>query len=202
MKKRALALTALIITTFIIIGGCSGPPMSKKKIIEHINNDTLPVESVLVAYAYNINDLTIKVGEADYVFVGEVKDYIKTKYNYVDETPRTFYSVRVIENIKGELIQDQDIEVRKTGGIDKKGKKILVYQSDYLPKFDRYYIFSVYANPKGFITAVGPNSSILLQDKENYQDSEEYKKIIKAYQNQKEIDKKRYQSKYDKNYKK
>ncbi|HHW89279.1 MAG TPA: hypothetical protein GX745_00015 [Clostridiales bacterium] len=201
MKKRFFSLTVLLITAFVIIGGC-GKQLSKEEIIEYINNDSLPIEEVRVSYAFDVSKLANKVGGSDYVFIGEVKDYIRTEYGFFDETPRTFYSVRVVENIKGELIQDQDIELRKTGGIDKKGKKFILYDYDYLPKLNNYYIFSVLTQSNGGIEASGKNSSILIKDKENYQDSEEYKNIIDAYLNQNEdiIDREKEQSKYDKNY--
>lgn len=188
-----------MISAFVMVLGCNGD-LRKEKIIHYLNNESLPYEEVHVDYVYDIYNFANIVGDADYVFVGQVKDYIKTNYGYADKTPRTFYSVKVIENIKGELIQDNDIEVIKIGGIDQKARKFIIYDLDLLPKINQYYIFAVFADAKGQITAVGPTSSILLSDKDNYQNCESYKDIIKAYENPNTFDRERHQSKYDKNY--
>ena len=78
--------------------------------------------------------------------------------------PYTKYSVEVIENLKGELSQEEPIIITKDGGITKDGKFCELYERDVLPVKGNEYVFYVYAQEDGRNLVVGPNSSILLSD--------------------------------------
>ena len=56
----------------------------------------------------DIKNITQVVDFSDNVFVGVVEKYIRTN---VGEYPETVYSVRVIENLRGELDKDSKVEV-------------------------------------------------------------------------------------------
>ena len=78
--------------------------------------------------------------------------------------PYTKYSVEVIENLKGELSQEEPIIITKKGGITKDGKFCDLYESDTLPVEGNEYVFYVYAQEDGRNLVSGPNSSIPLSD--------------------------------------
>lgn len=198
MKKRIVSLIVLFLTILIIFSGCT-KPLSKEKMIELLGTDKIPTKEMHVFYTFDMTILANVVGDVDYVFVALVKDYIKTEY-IGDDYPRTYYLIDVIENIKGELIKDNSIELIKSGGIDKKGKTFYVYEDDYLPKINEYYIFSVYAQPNGDILSSGINTGIFIEKRENYKNDAEYSKIITAYENQNITNRQRFISKYDVNY--
>jgi len=96
------------------------------------NNENLPITKICASYAINVNNLEELIGDADYVFVGEVlkNDGVEYKKPVVVETelgskeyksPYTNYSLKVVENIKGNLVSN--IEISKVGGT----KKLFLY---------------------------------------------------------------------------
>ncbi len=71
--------------------------------------------------------------------------------------PYTKYSVEVIENLKGELSQEEPITITKKGGITKDGKFCDLYESDVLPVNGNEYVFYIYAQEDGRNLVSGPN---------------------------------------------
>ena len=83
--------------------------------------------------------------DADYVMIGKVVEELGVKYEFPimteneDGTPKelskpyTEYSVEVIENLKGELSQEEPIIISKDGGITKDWKFCYLYESATLP---------------------------------------------------------------------
>ena len=115
-------------------------------------------------------------GNADYVMIGKVVEELGVDYKWPvmkeneDGTqteltkPYTKYSVEVIENLKGELSQEEPITISKDGGITKDGKFCELHECDVLPVEGNEYVFYIYAQEDGSNLASGPNSSIPLSD--------------------------------------
>ena len=112
---------------------------------------------VCVDWAYDISDKRKVVGFHDYVFVGQVKKVVGTGYTDVDfsdglrmfSQPYTQYEIRVIENLKGELVTDRDIPLTKHDGAYFFGKKVSMMEGDSLPDVGECYIFICIADEKG-----------------------------------------------------
>lgn len=95
-----------------------------------INKETKPkIQTEAGSYTIDINSYSALAGDADYVIIGEVIEELGIDYKWPvilenedgserEETiPFTNYSVKVIENLKGELTQEKLINITKRGGI-------------------------------------------------------------------------------------
>ncbi|MSA02996.1 cell surface protein [Lactonifactor sp. BIOML-A3] len=130
----------------------------------------LPIDIINGSFEVDTNNKEAMVGNADYVFVGEVVEYVDTEYKFVNKTedgktsglPYSNYRVQVKQNLKGNLRQDSPIDLQKAGGINKDGTGYLLYTDDILPEIGRSYVFLVYVQPTGENLVSGPNSSIPL----------------------------------------
>lgn len=120
------------------------------------------VSVVCGSYTIDVNSYAELAGDADYVTVGEVIEELGTEYEM--STPYTNYSVKVKENLKGELTKDEPIIIIKDGGITEDKKCIIQYESDELPVVGKTYVFYIYAQPDGSNLVSGPNSSILVSE--------------------------------------
>jgi len=108
-----------------------------------------------------------------YVFIGEVVQYIKTDNHIKSDIPFTYYSVRVLENLKGTLKMDQDIVVKKLGGIKRDSDIFEYLKGDILPKVGEMYLFAAYVGSEELLCC-GPGTTYVLSD-DSYVDSEAYK---------------------------
>ena len=112
---------------------------------------------VCVDWAFDVSDKRKVVGFHDYVFVGEVKKVVGTGYTDVDfsdgmrmfSQPYTQYEIRVIENLKGELVTDRDIPLTKHDGVYFFGKRVSMMEGDSLPDEGECYIFICTAGEDG-----------------------------------------------------
>ena len=139
-------------------------------------NKEIEISEVMGCYTIDVHSYEALAGNADYVMIGKVVDELGVDYKWPvmkeneDGTqteltkPYTKYSVEVIENLKGELSQDELITITKKGGITKDGKFCDLYESDTLPVEGNEYVFYVYAQEDGRNLVSGPNSSIPLSD--------------------------------------
>ena len=110
--------------------------------------------------------------------MGQVEAYEKTEY--IDDDHRnTYYSVKILENIKGELVTDKEITVRKTGGIDKNKKKFVVCENDILPEVGKTYVFAAYVYDDE-LHCFGPGTAALIEDAKDYKESDVYKNYVEA----------------------
>ena len=135
------------------------------------------------------------VGFADYVFIGVVEKLNKRDID--NEFPNEYYSVAVLENLKGSLITDSNIEVVKHGGYSENGTLIL-YASDNLVGTGLCEIGDEYI----FIGFGQPDGSLLLEHLSgNVEYSDELKMdYLDFIENQIEIERERFKSKYDSEY--
>ena len=139
-------------------------------------NKEIEISEVMGCYTIDVHSYEALAGNADYVMIGKVVDELGVDYKWPvmkeneDGTqteltkPYTKYSVEVIENLKGELSQEEPIIITKDGGITKDGKFCELYERDVLPVKGNEYVFYVYAQEDGRNLVAGPNSSILLSD--------------------------------------
>ena len=139
-------------------------------------NKEIEISEVMGCYTIDVHSYEALAGNADYVMIGKVVDELGVDYKWPvmkeneDGTqteltkPYTKYSVEVIENLKGELSQEEPIIITKDGGITKDGKFCELYERDVLPVKGNEYVFYVYAQEDGRNLVAGPNSSIPLSD--------------------------------------
>jgi hypothetical protein len=139
--KRAFNKTFLIICILsLLITGCE---KSDFNVAEVIGTDEMDVKYYTASFVIDETDLTQVTTYASYVFIAKVISYDKTEYLNGDaELPLTFYSVQVLENIKGNLITDENIELKKAGGLIKNSTKFSICQDDILPEQGGTYLFA------------------------------------------------------------
>ncbi|MBR5666951.1 MAG: hypothetical protein IKW95_04610 [Lachnospiraceae bacterium] len=137
--RRVKGLLSLIVAVAIVLCSC-GKSIDVRKII---GTDQMKVEPYHASFVVDENDIIQVTTYASYVFVAEVIDYDKTEYINGDANlPLTYYHVRVKENIKGSLRTDEDIVVKKAGGVRKGTDTFLICEGDVLPKPGNTYLFS------------------------------------------------------------
>ena len=144
---------------------------------------------VCVDWAFDISDKRKVAGFSDYVFVAEVKKVVGTGYTGVeiydgfdlDAQPFTQYEIRVLENIKGELITNRDIPMKKHDGVEAFGKRgaffgdwVSMLDSDRLPDAGECYIFLCSADEDGELNigSFGTVHNIYLCKAEDYTGNE------------------------------
>ncbi len=104
----------------------------------------LPISRGQVEYIVDVNNPQEMVGLVDYVFVGYVKEKVNTTYvnpELEDGNPVTMYNVTVLSNIKGELVQNEDIQLGKYGGVSQNGEYIYLDEGDALLQENQVYLF-------------------------------------------------------------
>ena len=159
-------------------------------------------------FVYDTENINESVGIVDYVFLGEVVSKDETTYEDVvpmedakgktveEGTPYTHYSIRVKENIKGELEKEKEIKIVKHGGVAQDKKSVVLFDKDCLPEVGKQYIFLAYAQSDGSLLISGPNSNVLANAKKQETVVNEYEKAVK--QEKVNVDRERYTSEYDK----
>lgn len=104
------------------------------------------------AYAFDPDDERQLVGNAENVFVGEVKKQTgeeKLKSNTPGlGTPVTEYAVEVRESVKGDLGAGSAVTIRQTGGLDEELGKDAFVEGDERLKPGKEYMFSINYDPE------------------------------------------------------
>jgi hypothetical protein len=121
----------------------------------------LPVSYASAEYAFDVTDPRAMAGEMDYIFVGQIVDVTGTDYRYASNVPVTNYDVRVLKNIKGELITDT-IKLQKIGGLSIDQTEYILREDDFLPEPGKIYIFNAMSYENGIPQLSSKNSNILL----------------------------------------
>lgn len=183
--KNIAKLSYVIIIIAIIILLSVGCTMSLEQEYELLTSGKLKSSYVHADYIMNINDMREVVGYSDYVFVGKITEYKGTDHDTPSGIPLTIYSVKVLDNIKGSLIQDSDVEVNITGGLAKNYRRVVsVNEVKPYPKIDDYYIFIVGSSDTGQLYASTEKSTIKIDTIINYQEDTKYLDILFAYQHE------------------
>ncbi len=195
-----LALCLLLISGVIIyLRITRGIILSKEDMEQILKEQKLPVIEVFPSYVVDMNNLSEVVGDADYVFVAQVEEYVTSFYDTdIEEDVETVYKVKVLENIKGVLEDKESIQVRKAGGVSKNGKNLVIFRNDLLPKCGKKYIFSAYGQPDGSLLCTGFNTSIPINKDNNIPEDPSYQNIVTSYKNQIITPRKRFTSIYEK----
>lgn len=196
MKKRfSLICCLLIFTIMFSFTGCT-TTLSDEEIAKYIGTTDYPTETYGVTYSIDVTNLSEVVGDSDYVVVAEVKDYLATTYS-ASGFPLTEYSIQVIENIKGNLDQSQEINMLKEGGINEKNTAFAVYENDFLPQVGKTYIFCLYGQSSGAIRVCGQNYTLKIESSTDYKNEQIYLDILDAYKNEIVSERTRYSSRYE-----
>ncbi|WNY27647.1 hypothetical protein [Methanolapillus ohkumae] len=184
-----------------------------------IDDTEIPLYYSRGSYVFDVYNSEERAGHADYIFIGKIDKVIETEYKYpiMIETeergkivgkevkePFTNYSITVLENMKGNLIQYQSIPILKEGGISQNKRYYSVLEDDFLPEVGKVYIFYAYAQPDGSLLVTGPGSNIEIKstmntDLDSIQNTTEYQDTLNAYKNQKISTRERFVSDYDSN---
>lgn len=179
MKKKSLLL--IILTAAFLVTSC-GRKMTEERIGEIIGTDELKSEYYFASFVINTDELSEVTTFAKYIFVGTVEEYLKTEYSpESDDEIFTYYSVKVLENVKGELVQDRNIEVKKAGGITKNQDAFLLCVGDILPAVGGTYIFAaVMFESDGSIYCFGPNTVRQIENADDYKNDSTYISYVDA----------------------
>lgn len=197
MKKKVLFITIILAIVLGILAG----------IFFNNSSDDLIVRT----YASRIGDSSVPenaVEYSDYVFIAKINKILRTDYRnpvevgfgIVQKDPYTIYEISVIENLKGNLITDEPIELVEYGGINEDGKTYTLFEDADLLNIGEYYLLLVSVIPDTDELEVSDNNRMLsLGENLSEIDSNlvnQYKEIISNETNVTELD----ISKYDVNY--
>ena len=220
MKKTMRIIVSIAVVLVVLFAGISiSMNFFEKKLERKIFPLKDPISIINTEYqrtvacvdwAFDVSDINKVVGFHDYVFVGQVKKIVGTGYTDVDfsdglrlfSQPFTQYEIRVLENVKGELLTDRDIPLTKHDGAYYFGKRVSMMEGDSLPDEGECYIFICIADENGGLN-IGNFSSfcdIYLCNAEDYRDDEEKIEIYRqAVENMDESVRhgERYKSKYE-----
>lgn len=154
MKKKILFVIIGIVLGFAII---SFGFFTKSR--EFVQNSTktlngLPVYESSGIMAYNMSNINEAVGAVEYVFVAKINNIDRTEYRNSMEVesnadgslkkeiadPYTVYTIEVIENIKGNLVIGENIELVQNGGLNQDGKSYTFLDGGSLLEVGQYYV--------------------------------------------------------------
>ena len=187
MKKNILNLF-LIITTCLIIAVLDicifKTTKNNTKPDDYYNN--LPVYYKDYLYMFDTSTKEKTIGASSYVFIAKINSFETT---YQNNEPVTTYDVTVIENIKGNLVEN--IKITQQGGINKDKKSFtFIKGTSYLNK-DEYYLILTGTNDEGGFSITNKNRVVSLGNnvdiinkalkKEKYDESNNTYKTINEY---------------------
>lgn len=113
--------------------------------ISNANSETylgLPVNRTMGTVLYDTSSIENAIKYNDYSFIAKV-NYIKTtEYKYKNKLPYTIYNINVKENINGNLITSDSIELMQYGGINYDKKSYTFYEDEEYLKDGHYYFIS------------------------------------------------------------
>lgn len=174
--NRSISIIIIVILSLFLVA-CS---KSKIDVAGVIGTDKMSIERYNASFIIDPDNLSEVTTLSTYVFVGQVEKYEKTEYiNGENDSPVTYYSVKVIENIKGKLTQNENVTLSKAGGLRKNTNTFLVCNEDILPHENGLYIFcaTIYNDE---LYCFAPNMVASLDDINNYKEENTYKKYITA----------------------
>lgn len=138
MNKRVLSSVLFYIIVFVFTG-CN----KTIDVAEIIGTGKMNTENYRASFVIDESDIVAVTTYASYVFVADVVKYDKTEYLTDDaDTPITYYNVRVRKNLKGNLRDDEDIVLKKAGGLRRGTDTFLVCEGDILPEPGKTYVFA------------------------------------------------------------
>lgn len=139
------------------------------------NNDNLPINYTSAIWMYDTATPEKAMGISDYSFVARVNKILRTEYknpvevkitadgkkNKIVYDPYTIYEITIIDNIKGEIITTEPIELMQFGGLNKDGKSYTFLNDSGLLTLGNYYIFLANVWPEENILEVSEPTRII-----------------------------------------
>ncbi len=199
MKKIIITIVCLVALFSVSLSGLN---IYREHKAEQYETTLLPVsftdkaelteETLEAVYLFDVFNKEKVVGFVDYMFVAKIESIKGTTYRAVSYnsdtkeyagTPYTCYEITVVENIKGNLVLNEKIPLKKLGGISIDGKSYMHISKDTMPTENGYYLFLGYADSEGELYVCDPNSTIYLGDEYNSENSS-LKEYRLAFENQ------------------
>ena len=207
MKKIiALVFSLIMIASITGCGKTENNVLSKTYDSVKLSSQ-VPVVYDDASFMVNVANPEEIVGWGDYVFVAKVESELRTEYTNIYESedgtitgkPYTVYSITVIDNLKGKLKKNTEIEFFKHGGVNYDGQSISLLEGDQLLECGKYYILIAAAESDGRLGQGMPYSAIELdaEDKQDIVSNEEYKNFKKYVKNEVKFERKRFVSSYE-----
>lgn len=197
MKRNAVILTAMVAAIATSFG-----------VVKMNSNKAKQVAEIRATYAYNVDDVSSRVGFSDYVFVGEIIENVGTEYrhyakddngNIIDGTgsPYTEFRVKIIDNVKGELVGYDEITVYQAGGLSENKEFNLVYEGDELMQEGNTYIIETSVQPDGTLLASGAknNTKINVNSRSGLDENQQYQAYLIDADNAVEYERERFEIK-------
>jgi hypothetical protein len=195
--KKILSIIITLLLTLLCFAGCAKSDV-------HVSTDVV----------VSPDDYPTRVGMADYLFVAHVIEITDTFE--IEGRLFTTYKAKVVKNLKGELIQDDYIQVIRHGGVYEDGRKYIVDGNDIEPEVDRGYTILAYAQTEEagletgslYMVSMEPAEVDISAEKdtagridEKLAKDETYLKWKKGYENEIPYERERAKSIYDVAYK-
>jgi hypothetical protein len=184
MKNKIYIIFIAIILVIIGVTVYDNIYTNRTKADDFYNN--LPVYYSHASYIYDTSTKEKAFGASSYVFIAKINSFETT---YQNNEPITTYDATVIENIKGNLVEN--IKITQQGGISKDKKSYTFIEgTSYLNK-DEYYLILTGTNDEGGfsitnknrVVSLGNNADIINKalKKEKYDESNNTYKTINEY---------------------
>jgi len=210
-KKALLSLMFMILFVLVVIGlhithdQYISNVIASEKVLDNVDIEyadilNLPVSYGTSAWLFDANNLSSIIGYVDYVFVGRVKDFIGTNYEYsydkegniidsINPMPYSVFNIEIIKNVKNNL--NNTVEVIKTGGLRKDGKSVVMVGDNTLPDIGGIYVFYAIAQKDGTLVLTGENrhatifidtdSNDIMILRSSVEGSKEYSNLVDAF---------------------
>ncbi len=190
MKTKASKITLVVCVVAVLVIAAVILLIVFKGNNKDDNADSISYVDGLFIIDYD--DLREVAGSNDYIFVGRVISEGETEDGEELPLPVTEFKIRVEENIKGELITDEDITIYKSGGISDETGMLTLYEDDCMPEAGNRYVFYAFAQPDGTLLLSGPVSNVLIDSadaqeanaSDDYSENQEYLAALDAYENE------------------
>ena len=209
-KKRwfialSIGVTVAAVVVFILIWIPGGKKAAKYD--SFALSKELPVAYNEACFVIDVNNPETLIGFADYVFVARVDEELRTEYDKVRRNekgnvtgiPYTFYNITVVNNIKGNLKKNEQIELKKHGGVNYDKTSISLFEGDKMLESGKYYIIIANAQEDGSLMQMEVNSGVELDISGEAELSQctLYNMYREYYINEKTYDRQRFQSIYE-----
>ena len=172
-KKLIIFLLIINVSGIFILIFSNYINKNKNKPAYYLNG--LPVYNANAIYAYDVSSPEKAYAASRYVFIAKINNIDRTEYENKQEIetglfskktvtdPVTIYNISVIKNIKGNLITNEEIELKQFGGINEDNKSYTFVENGNFLEVDGYYLFLTGADTDGgLIEVTNPQRIIYL----------------------------------------
>ena len=148
-----LVIISIIVTFLVLLNAEESNRNYNEKFAD------LPRHNMEYTYALDVSSPEIAVDFYPYVFIAKVNKVLTTEYRNPTEVeltpdgsetkiiyePYTIYDITVIENLKGEIIENSNITIEQVGGVSKNHDYTIFPTNMGFLKENYYYILLAYA---------------------------------------------------------